>query len=112
MDKETIIHIGHQPLKYLQSQSKLQQSRYFQWMGFLQQFHLVIKYKKVIYNKVVYMLSRPIVSATTLLKHNYVLHESNIEQYALDNDFQNVYASLSQGNQVDELYYHLHDNLL
>ena len=59
------------------------------------------------------MLSRPIISATTLLKNNYVLHESYIEQYnALDNDFQDVYASLSQGNQVEELDYHLHDNLL
>ncbi len=58
------------------------------------------------------MLSRPIVSATTLFKHNYVLHESYIEQYALDNDFQYVYASLSQRNQVEELDYHLHDNLL
>ena len=58
------------------------------------------------------MLSRPIFSAATLLKHNSVLHESYIEKYALDNDFQDVYASLSQGNQVEELDYHLHDNLL
>ena len=52
------------------------------------------------------MVSRPIVSAANLLKHNFVLHESYIEQYALDNDFQDVYASLSQGNQVEELNYH------
>jgi len=58
------------------------------------------------------MLSRSIVSATTLLKNNYVSHESYIEKYALDNDFEYVYASLSQGNQVEELDYHLHDNLL
>ena len=58
------------------------------------------------------MLSRPIVSVATSLKHNFVLHEIYIEQYALDNDFQDVYASLSQGNQVEELDYHLHDNLL
>ena len=58
------------------------------------------------------MLSRPIVSATNLLEHNFVLHESYIEQYALDNDFQDVFASLSQCNHVEELDYHLHDNLL
>jgi len=29
MGKETIIHTNHQPLQYLQSQSKLQQSRHF-----------------------------------------------------------------------------------
>ena len=64
-------------------------------MGFLQQFHLVIKYKKGIYNKVAYMLSRPIVNSSVILKYNYVLHESYIEKYANDSDFQEVYASLS-----------------
>ena len=29
MGKEIVIHIDHQPLQYLQSQSKLQQSRHF-----------------------------------------------------------------------------------
>ena len=32
--KETIIHIDHQPLKYLQMQSKIQQTRYYRWMSF------------------------------------------------------------------------------
>lgn len=34
-----------------------------------------------------------------LLKHNYVLHESYIEQYTQDIDFKDVYATLSQGNE-------------
>ena len=46
MGKETIIHTNHQPLQYLQSQTKLQQSRHFGWMGFLKKIHLAIKYKK------------------------------------------------------------------
>ena len=75
MGKETIIHTDHQPLQYLQSQTNLHQSRHFQWMGFLQKFHLVIKYKKGIYNKAVDMLSRTIVSATTILKHNFIFRE-------------------------------------
>lgn len=58
------------------------------------------------------MLSRPIISATTLLRHNFVLHEIYIEKYVLDNDFQDVYVGLSQGHQVVELDYHLHDSLL
>ena len=109
MGKETIIHIDHQPLHYLQSQSKLQQSRHFRWMGFLQQFHLVIRYKKGIYNKVADMLSRPILNSFIILKHNYDFHGSYIEQYAYDNEFQDVYASLSQGNQIEELDYHVHN---
>jgi hypothetical protein len=33
MGKETIIHIDHQPLQYLQAQSKLQQTKDYKWMG-------------------------------------------------------------------------------
>ena len=50
------------------------------------------------------MIYRPIVSVATILKHNSVLHDSYVEQ--------DVYATLSQGNQVEELVYHVHDNLL
>ena len=81
-------------------------------MGFLQQFHLVIRYKKGIHNKVADMLSRPIINASTILKHNFVLHESYIEQYAQDMDFKDVYATLSQGKRVEELDYHVKDRLL
>jgi hypothetical protein len=45
-----------------------------------------------------------------ILKHNLVLHESYVEQYALDTDFKDVYATLSHANQVEELDYHVHDN--
>jgi hypothetical protein len=112
LGKETIIHTDHQPLQYLQSQTKLQQARHFRWMGFLQQFHLVIRYKKGIYNKVVDMLSRPIISASVILKHSPIMHESYVEQYALDADFKEVYATLCHSNHVEELDYHVHDNLL
>ena len=67
-------------------------------MVFLQQLHLVIRYKKGIYNKVFDMLSRPIFSVATILKHNSILHESYVEQYSLDSDFKDVYANLCQGN--------------
>ena len=36
MGKEIVIHTDHQPLQYLHSQIKLQQSRHYRWMGFLQ----------------------------------------------------------------------------
>ena len=57
MGKEMVIHTNHQPLQYLHSQTKLQQSRHYKWKGFLQQFHLVIAYKKGIHNEVANMLS-------------------------------------------------------
>ena len=40
------------------------------------------------------------------------MHESYIEQYAYDSDFRDVYESLSQGNQIEELDYQVHKNLL
>lgn len=75
LGKETIIHIVHQPLQYLQLQTKLQQARHFMWMGFIQRFHLVIRYKKGIYKKIVDMLSSPIFNAYIILKHNSIMHE-------------------------------------
>jgi hypothetical protein len=81
-------------------------------MGFLQQFHLVIRYKKGIHNKVVDMLSRPPSTNATILKHNSISHESYIEQYAEDKDFKEVYANLSHGKRAEELNYHIKDKLL
>ena len=43
------------------------------------------------------MLSRPTINASTILKHNSVMHESYIEQYAQDVDFKDLYATLSHG---------------
>jgi hypothetical protein len=94
LGKEIIIHRDHQPLQYLQTQTKLQQARHFRCIGFLQQFHLVIRYKKGIYNKFVDMLSRPIISASVILKHSPSMHACYVEQYALDADFIEVCATL------------------
>ena len=56
------------------------------------------------------MFSRPIVNSSIILKHDSITHEIYIEQYAYDSDFQDVYESLSQGNQNEELDYHVHNN--
>jgi len=40
------------------------------------------------------------------------MNEIYIEQYAQDDDFKDVYATLIQGNHVEELNYHVHNNLL
>jgi hypothetical protein len=112
MGKETIIHTDHQPLQYLQSQTKLQQSRHFRWMGFLQQFHLVIKYKKGIQNKVADMLSRPPTNASIVIQQSPLVHTSYVEEYTKDEDFKEVYESLRHGYQNEELNYHIDDKLL
>ena len=58
------------------------------------------------------MISWPIVSAATLLEHNFVFPEIYVEKYEFDNGFQDVYEELSQGNQVEELDYHVYNNFL
>ena len=50
-------------------------------MGFLQQFHLVIKYKKGIQNKVADMLSRPPTNASIVIQQIPLVHASYVEQY-------------------------------
>jgi hypothetical protein len=57
MGKVTIINTYHWPLQYLHAQSKLQKTRHYKWMWFLQPFHLVIKYKKGSTNKLADMFS-------------------------------------------------------
>jgi hypothetical protein len=82
-------------------------------MGFLQQFNLVIKYKKGTSNKVVDMLSRPPIVASIILKNDYLFHDRSVEQYAIDEDFKEVYEKLTHGAQVEKyclqgkLLYHL-----
>ena len=98
MGKETIIHTYHQPLYYFQPQSILQQTRYYKWMGFLQQFHLVIKYNKGSTNKLANMLSRPptsIITTLWTLMHiepftHYAYKEGDIQ----DEDFDEVFQQL------------------
>lgn len=58
------------------------------------------------------MLFRPIINASTILKHNSILHQIYIEHYARDIDFKDVLATLSQGKKVEELDYHVKDRLL
>jgi hypothetical protein len=113
LGKETIIHTDHQPLQYLQAQTKMQQSRHYTWMFFLQQFHLVIKYKKGTINKVVDMLSRPPIVASIIFNNSSLSHDSYVEQYVVDQDFKEVFENLTHGEQVEnyclqgKLLYHL-----
>jgi hypothetical protein len=67
-------------------------------MGLSQQFHLVIRYKKCINNKVADMLSRPPISTSIVLKNASLAHVSYVEQYANDEDFKYLYERLTHGS--------------
>jgi len=98
MRKEIIIHMDHQPLYYLQTQIKLQQTRHYKWMGLLQQFHLVIKYKKGSTNNLDDILSRPptlkITALGTLMDMEPFTHDAYREAYLEDEGFKEVYQQL------------------
>jgi hypothetical protein len=66
-------------------------------MGFLQQFHLVIKYKKGTSNKVADMISRPPIITSIILKNTSLSHDNYVEQFAIDEDFKEVYEKLTHG---------------
>jgi hypothetical protein len=97
LGKETIIHTYHQPLQYIQAQTKMQQSRHYKWMGFLQQLHLVIKYKKGTSNKLADMLSRPPIASSIILKNASLSHDRYVEKYVIDEDFKEVFEKLTDG---------------
>jgi hypothetical protein len=95
MGKETIIHTDHQPLQYLQAQSKLQQTRNYKWMGFLQQFYLVIKYNKGSKNNLTDMLSHPptskITTLGTMMHMEPFTHDAYKEAYIEDENFKDMF---------------------
>ena len=66
-------------------------------MGFLQQFHLVIKYKKGTSNKVADMCSKLPIATSIILKNTCLSHDNYVEQYAIDEDFKEVYEKLTHG---------------
>jgi hypothetical protein len=67
-------------------------------MGFLQQFHLVIKYKKGNTNKLTNMLSRPLTSKITtfgtLMHMDPFTHDAYIEAYPEGENFNEVFQQL------------------
>jgi len=87
-------------------------------MGFLQQFHLVIKYKKGSTNKLVDMLSRSPTSKITalgnLMHMDTFTHDAYRESYSKDGDFKEVYQQLQihVNNGDNTVGYHLQDGLL
>ena len=53
------------------------------------------------------MLSRPVINATVILRYNPLAHEIYTKQYAKDDNFKEVYDSLTHGKQ--QSYYYMHD---
>jgi len=100
LEKETIIHMDHHPLQYLQSETKMMWVRHYKWLGFLQQFHLLIKYKKGSMDMLAYMLSQPplkkIAVVEMIMKLEPFTHELLTEDYEGDEYLRGVYKQLKE----------------
>jgi hypothetical protein len=111
LGKETIIHMDHKPLQFMQTQGKLQNDHHQKWSTYLQQFHLNIKYKKGSTNHIIDFLSQPPVVTLTM-----VLDSCEDETYGwsqlYDNDpnFTTTYQMLGTCTIIVD--FHIQDGLL
>jgi hypothetical protein len=111
LGKETIIHIDHKPVQFIQTQGKLQNDFHQKWSTYLRQFHLNINYKIGICNCVVDFLSRPPMVALTIVLHSCGHEASEWPQlYQQDPDFATTYQLLGTGATVTD--FHIQDGLL
>lgn len=87
-------------------------------MGFLHQYHLVIKFMKGSTKRIINMLSSPpihttISSLSTILKIYPFVQDAYKKQYMHDPDFKYVYLKLTHNNRHDEkTNYFVKDGLL
>jgi hypothetical protein len=111
MGKETIIHTDHKPLQFIQTQGKLHNDHHQKWSTYLQQFHLNIKYKTSISNRVADFLNRPPMPALTNVLHSCGHEPSEWPQiYQQYSDFTTTYQLLGTGTTVT--YFHIKDEIL
>jgi hypothetical protein len=95
---KTMIKTDHKPLQFIQTHEKLQNDRHQKWSTYLQQFHLNIKYKISISNRVDDCLSRPLVAALNIVLHSCGHETLEWPQlYQQDPDFATTYQLLGTG---------------
>jgi hypothetical protein len=106
--KETVIHIDHRPLQFIQTQGKLQNDHHQKWSTYLQQFHLNIKYKKGSTNNVL------IASADHQSWHNHCARLLWARDIGVATSLQersrirHIYQTLLEGKQVPNFHLRMH----
>ena len=95
--KEFVLYSDHEALKHVNSQKKLNQ-KHGKWVEFLQEYAFVIKHKAGVENKAADALSRVIYVMNTL-SVKVVGFERLKEEYPSCKDFQDVYSSMTTGQQ-------------
>ena len=92
LSKEMVILTDHKPLQFALSQLKLQKTQKIKWINYLQQFKLVIKYRKGKSNVIVGYLNRlPITLLCTVMSMQGYDTTTWPQLYSLDCDFSTIY---------------------
>ena len=112
---ERNLHIDHYLLVFINSKTKIHEQRHLKWATYIQQFHLVIKYKKGTPNRMADLLSRP---PTQLLQLSIVCcaaYEAWKPLYASNPLFAEIWVVLQhpiEVNQTPFLDYTIRDGWL
>jgi len=110
LGKEAVLHTDHHPLIFIISRSKIQEQRHLKWASYIQQFHLVIKYKKGSTNQMAHLLSRPPIRVMQILVIRCATYDSWKDKYPTDPYFGPIWNALLQSNVVNQtpvLDYHV-----
>ena len=92
LGKETVILTDHKPLQFTPTQSKLQTTRKLKWINYLQQFQLVIKYRKGKSNATADCLGRPSITLLSTIMSMHGYDTTTLPQlYSIDNYFYTIY---------------------
>ena len=91
LPKEFVIHTDHESLKHLHGQNKLNKHQ-AKWIGFIESFPYVIKYKKGKENIVADALSRRY-NLLSILDTKFLGFENVKELYEHDQDFASIFES-------------------
>ena len=102
LGKETILHTNHHPLIFINSQSKIQEQRHLKWASYIQQFHLLIRYKKGTTNRMADLLSRPPTTVLPILQVRCATYETCKEQYQIDPDFKNIWNAMHNPTVINQ----------
>ena len=103
MHSDFILHSDHQPLKWLNSQKKLE-SMHARWAVFLQQFRYSFSYKPGVQNKAADALSRQVMLLNTL--HAELVGFDYLKKlYETDEDFKDIWEKCLLKDNTDD--YHI-----
>ena len=103
MHSDFILHSDHQPLKWLNSQKKLE-SMHARWAVFLQQFRYSFSYKPGVQNKAADALSRQVLLLNTL--HTELVGFDYLKEfYETDEDFRDIWEKCLLKDNTDD--YHI-----